>query len=125
MTDGALRGFVQRLGVGVRQSSGPQQADKHAAGGASHRAPDGARASGVSSEPVGGQPAPSPRAGNDRRASTRRGALDLANASLVAGLVGGIILSICAWMLRRELARAGSWTLLALVGAVVGSDCSS
>ena len=104
----------------MRQSSGPQQADKHAAGGASHRAPDGARASGVSSEPVGGQPAPSPRAGNDRRASTRRGALDLANASLVAGLVGGIILSICAWMLRRELARAGSWTLLALVGAVVG-----
>jgi len=113
MTDGALRGFVQRSGVGVRQSSGPQQADKHAAAGADRRAPDEARAA----TPPDASPPGSPGAA---RQASRRAALDLANASLVAGLLGGIILSICAWMLRRELARAGTWTLLALVGAVVG-----
>lgn len=69
----------------MRQSSGPQQADKRA---------------------------PEQRPG--------RAAVDLSNAALVAGLVGAVLLSVCAWLMRGELARAGTWTLLALLGAAVG-----
>ncbi len=46
--------------------------------------------------------------------------LDLANAALVAGLVGAAVLSVGAWALRRHLAIADSATLLALIGTVVG-----
>ncbi len=44
----------------------------------------------------------------------------MANAALVAGLVGAVLLTTCAWLARRELSRAGMLSLLALVGAVVG-----
>ncbi|MBK6457787.1 MAG: methyl-accepting chemotaxis protein [Gemmatimonadetes bacterium] len=50
----------------------------------------------------------------------RRAAVDLSNAALVAGLVGAVMLSACAWLMRGELARAGTWTLLGLLGAAIG-----
>lgn len=56
----------------------------------------------------------------DKRANRRPG-LDLSNAALLAGLAGTALLSACAWLVRRELARAGTLTLLALIGAAVGA----
>jgi methyl-accepting chemotaxis protein len=50
-----------------------------------------------------------------------RPGIDLANAALVAGLVGALVLSGCAWLLRHELAQAGTGTLLALIGSSVGA----
>lgn len=52
-------------------------------------------------------------------AATRPG-IDLANAALVAGLVGALVLSACAWLLRHQLSQMGTRTLLALLGTAVG-----
>ncbi|MCC6927832.1 MAG: hypothetical protein IT359_02465 [Gemmatimonadaceae bacterium] len=103
----------------MRQSSGPQQADKHAAAGAAGTT-TGTTTGTTGGAATGADHMAPAAARTPRGAPLRRVPLDLANASLVVGLVGGIMLSICAWMLRRELARAGTWTLLALVGAVAG-----
>lgn len=55
----------------------------------------------------------------DKGAPARPG-IDLANAALAAGLAGAALLSLGAWVLRRQLAVADSATLLALLGAAVG-----
>ncbi len=55
----------------------------------------------------------------DKGARTRA-SIDLANAALAAGLAGALVLSICAWVLRRQLALAESATLLAMMGAASG-----
>ena len=44
----------------------------------------------------------------------------LANASLLAGLCGAVLLSFAGWFLRRPLAQADALTLLALIGAAIG-----
>jgi methyl-accepting chemotaxis protein len=56
----------------------------------------------------------------DKGAVSRPG-IDLANAALVAGLVGALVLSACAWLLRHQLAQAGTRTLLALIGTSLGA----
>lgn len=56
----------------------------------------------------------------DKRASSRS-AIDVAKAAWVAGVLGAALLTVCAWLARRELARAEMLDLLALLGAVVGS----
>lgn len=55
------------------------------------------------------------------KGAPRRHGLDLSNAALMAGLGGGLILTVCVWLVRRELAGAGTLTLLALLGAAVGA----
>lgn len=55
------------------------------------------------------------------KGATRRPGLDISNAALVAGLTGGAILTACAWLVRREMAGAGTLTLLALLGAAIGA----
>lgn len=55
------------------------------------------------------------------KVATKGHGLDLSNTALVAGLVGGIILTVCTWLVRREMARAGTLTLLALLGAAIGA----
>lgn len=55
------------------------------------------------------------------KGAPRRRGVDLSNAALVSGLGGGLVLTVCVWLVRRELAGAGTLTLLALLGAAIGA----
>jgi len=54
------------------------------------------------------------------KGATPRARIDVASAALTAGLAGAVVLVTSAWLLRRELAGAGTLTLLAVAGAVLG-----
>jgi len=63
----------------------------------------------------------SSRTQQGHKGAASRPGIDLANAALVAGLVGALVLSTGAWLLRHELAQAGTRTLLALLGTSLGA----